>query len=142
MWVGGDGEMVWKDSDGLGKYRQGTTTKLRAYRRSGVMRMAEKVSEEDNGGRARWQICGTTGIDMTVKEMQDVNKRDVKQRRWENGLEEQRRTGKYQQETTTNLRMYRRSNTLGVRATADLHDDSVCIWILCVSYCNLNKITC
>ena len=42
---------------------------------------------------------------------------------------------------TTNLRVYCRSNNLGVRATIDLYDDLGYIRILCVSYCNLNKIT-
>ena len=50
--------------------------------------------------------------------------------------------GKYRQGTTTNLRAYRHSNKLGVRDTVDLHGDLGCIWRLCVSYCNLNKITC
>ena len=49
--------------------------------------------------------------------------------------------GKYQQGATTNLRAYRRSDNLGVGVTTDLHGDSGCIWRLCVSYCNQNKIT-
>ena len=53
MWDDGDGEMGWKNSNGLGKYQQGVTTNLRAYRRSGIMGMVEKVSGEDSGGRAR-----------------------------------------------------------------------------------------
>ena len=57
---------------------------------------------------------------------------------WNNGDE----LGKYRQETTTNLRAYRRSDKFGVGATTDLHVDSGCIWRLCVSYFNLNKITC
>ena len=48
---------------------------------------------------------------------------------------------KYQQGKTTNLRAYCRSDNLGVGATKDLHGDSGCIWRLCISYCNLNKIT-
>ena len=56
---------------------------------------------------------------------------------WNNGD----RLGKYQQGTTTNLRAYRFSNNLGVRLTTDPHIDSGCIWRLCISYCNLNKIT-
>ena len=43
MWDDGDGEMDWKDGDILGKYQQGTTTNLRAYRRSRIMGMADKV---------------------------------------------------------------------------------------------------
>ena len=35
MWDDRDGRIGWKDGDGLGKYRQGTTTNLRSYRRSG-----------------------------------------------------------------------------------------------------------
>ena len=50
--------------------------------------------------------------------------------------------GKYQQGTTTNLRAYCHSDNLDVGATADLHGDFGCIWRLCVSYCNLNKINC
>ena len=53
MWDDGDGEMGCKDSDGLRKYRQGTTANLRAYRRSGIMGMADKISGEDSGGQAR-----------------------------------------------------------------------------------------
>ena len=34
MCYDGDGEMSWKDSNELGKYQQGKTTNLRAYRRS------------------------------------------------------------------------------------------------------------
>ena len=49
----GDGEMGWKDGDGLGKYRRGTTTNLRAYCSSGIMGMADKVSGKYRGGRAR-----------------------------------------------------------------------------------------
>ena len=48
---------------------------------------------------------------------------------------------KYQQGTTNNLRAHRRSNDLCVGKTTDLHGDLGCIWRLCVSYCNLNKIT-
>ena len=41
----------------------------------------------------------------------------------------------------TKLTAYCRSNNLGMGATTDLHGDSGCIWRLCVSYFNLNKIT-
>ena len=41
--------MGWKDGDGMVKYRQVTTTNLRAYRRSGIMGIADKVSREDIG---------------------------------------------------------------------------------------------
>ena len=50
--------------------------------------------------------------------------------------------GKYSQGTTTKLRAYCRSDNLGVRAMADLHVDSGCIWRLCVSYFNINKSAC
>ena len=50
MWDNGDDKMGWKDSDGQEKYRQGTTTNLRAYCHSGITGMAEKVSGEDSGG--------------------------------------------------------------------------------------------
>ena len=49
--------------------------------------------------------------------------------------------GKYRQVTTTNLRAYCRYDKLVLGATTDLHSDLGCIWRLCVSYCNLNKIT-
>ena len=48
MWDEREGEMVWKDGGGLRKYRQGTTTNLRAYRRSGIMGMTDKVSGKDS----------------------------------------------------------------------------------------------
>ena len=77
MWDNGDGEMGWKDSDGLGKYRQGMTTNLRAYRRSGITVMEDKVNGEDSGGQVRWRRCGTTGIDKAVEEMLDGKRRYV-----------------------------------------------------------------
>ena len=42
-----------------------------------IMGMVDKVSGEDGGGRARWQRCGTTGMDTEVEEMRDGNRRDV-----------------------------------------------------------------
>ena len=57
---------------------------------------------------------------------------------WKNG----NGMGKYQQGTTTNLRAHRRSDKLGVRVKTELHGDSGCIWRLCISYRNLNKVTC
>ena len=57
---------------------------------------------------------------------------------WKNG----NRLGKYQQGTTTNLRAYYFPDKLGVGATRDLQRDLGCIWRLCVSYFNLDKITC
>ena len=59
----------------------------------------------------------------------------------EMGRKNSDKLGKYQQGTTTNLIKYRRSDNLGMMETAELHDDSGRIWRLCVSYCNLNKIT-
>ena len=50
MWDNRDGEMVCKDRGGLGKYRQVTNDNLRAYHRSGIMGMADKISGEDSDG--------------------------------------------------------------------------------------------
>ena len=105
------------------------------------MGMEDKFSGEDSGGRARCWRCGTTGMDTAAEEIRDGNRRDVGRWRWRNGLEGRQRTGKYLQGTTTNLRAYRRSDNLGVGATTDLQGNSVCIWILCISYYNINKIT-
>ena len=94
MWDDGNGEMGWKDGNKLVKYRQGMTTNLRAYRRSGIMGMADRVSSEYSNGQAWWRRCGTTGIYTAAEEMRDGNRRDVGRRRCRNGLEEWRRTGK------------------------------------------------
>ena len=56
---------------------------------------------------------------------------------WDKG----NRLGIYLQGTTNNLRAYRPSDNLVVGSTTDMHVDSGCIWIMCVSYCNLNKIS-
>ena len=93
MWYDGDGEMGCKDGDGLDKYQQGKTSNLRAYRFSGIMGMADKISGEYSGGRAQWRRCRTTGIDTAVEEMWYGNRRYVGRRIWRNGLEEWRRTG-------------------------------------------------
>ena len=87
MWDDGDGEMGWKDGDGLGKYRQGTTTNLRAYPRYGIMGMADKVSGEETVELSRWRRCGTTYMNTVAEEMRDGNRRDMGQRRWRNELE-------------------------------------------------------
>ena len=50
IWDEGDSEIGRKDCDGLGNYRQGTTTNLRAYCSSGIMGIEDKVSSEDIGG--------------------------------------------------------------------------------------------
>ena len=84
--------MHWKGGNGLVKYRQGTTSNLRSYRRYGVMGMADKVIGEDSGGRVWWLRCGTTDIDTEAKEMQDGNRRYLGRWRWRNGLEERRQT--------------------------------------------------
>ena len=39
MWDKGNGEIGWKNGDRMGKYKQGTTTKLRAYRHSANLGM-------------------------------------------------------------------------------------------------------
>ena len=59
-----------------------------------IIGMADKFSGEDRGGRAWWRRCGTTGIDTVAEEMWNGNRWDVGRRRWRNGLEGQRRTGK------------------------------------------------
>ena len=77
----------------------------------------------------RQRICDTATEDMWDDGDGEMD--------WKNGDG----LGKYQQGTTTNLRAYRCSDKLGMGATTDLHINSGCIWRLCVSYCNLNKIT-
>ena len=77
MWDNGDGEMGRKDGTVLDKYGQRMTNNLRAYCRSRIMGMADKVSGEDSGGLAWWQRCGTIWIDTAAEEMRDVNIRDV-----------------------------------------------------------------
>ena len=136
VWYNGDGEMGCKDGKKLVKYRQVNNSNLRAYRCSGIMEMADKISGEDRVGRAWWRRCRTTGMDTEVEEMRDGNIIDVGRWRWQNGLEERRRTGKYQQGTTTNLMVYRRSYNLVVGVKTDLHGYSGCIWRLCISYCS------
>ena len=71
---------------------------------------------------------------MVTKEMSDDRDGEI-------GCKNGDGMGKHRQGTTTNMRAYRISDDLGVGATTDLHGDLVCIWILCVSYCNINKIT-
>ena len=81
MWDDEDGEMGYKDGDGMGKYRQRTTAKVRAYRCSRIMGMADNFNSKDSGGRSHSMRCGTKGMDMVVEEMWDGNRRDVGQRR-------------------------------------------------------------
>ena len=80
--------MGWKDGNGLGKYRQGTTTTLRANYRSSIMGMADKVNGKDSGRRAWWQRCETKGIHIATEEMRDDNRRCVGRQRRQNGSEE------------------------------------------------------
>ena len=79
--------MGWKYCDRLVKYQQGTNTNLRAYRRSGIMGMTDKVGGEDSGVQAWWQRCGTKDMDTTAEEIRDGNRRYVGRRIWKNGLE-------------------------------------------------------
>ena len=88
IWDDGDGGMGCKDGDRLGKYQQGTTTNLRGYCRFGIMGMADKFSGEESGGRAQWRRFGITGIETAAEDTRDGNRRDVGQRRWQNGSEE------------------------------------------------------
>ena len=97
-----------------------------------------KTALEEHGGRDagqqewiwRWRRCGIARDNMWGDGDGEMG--------WKNG----NRLGKYRQGTTTNLKEYRRSDNLGVRATTDLHGNLGYIWRLCVSYCNLNKTTC
>ena len=94
MWDKGDGEMGCMDGDGLEKYQQGMTANPRAYYRSVIMGVAEKIRGEDSSGRAQWKRFGKTGMDTAAADMQDGNRRDVGRRKWQNGLEERQRTAK------------------------------------------------
>ena len=76
----------------------------------------------------RWRRCGTA-----KEEIWDDG--DGKMG-WKDGYV----LRKYLQVTTTNLRVYRCSDNLGLGATTDLHGSLGCIWRLCISYCNLNKL--
>ena len=97
-----------------------------------------KTAADDHGGvdagqqvlMWRQRRCGTETEEMCDNRDGEMGWKDG------NGL------GKYLQGTTTNLRAYRCSNNLGGVLTTDLHGCLGCIWRLCVSYCNLNKITC
>ena len=94
------------------------------------------AADEHSGGDAgqqgwirRQRQCVTATDDMW-------DDRDV-----EMGCKDGDGLGKYQQGTTANLSAYPCSNNLGVGATTDIHSNLGCIWRLCVSYYNLNKIT-
>ena len=93
MWDDNDGKMGCKDGDVLGKYQQGITANLRAYRCSGIIVIVHNISGEDSFGRAWWRRCGKTRMDTTVEEMRYGNRRDVGRLIWQNRLKEQQRTG-------------------------------------------------
>ena len=106
--------------------------------------MAEKISGEDSGGRARWRRCGTTGMYTAAEEMrgrQHMIYGTMEMAKWvgrtANGLR------KYRQGTTTEPRgvIVRSDNSGAGATTTDLRIDSICVWRPCVSYHNLNKIT-
>ena len=69
--------MGWKDGNGLGKYRQVTTSNLRAYCRSGIMGMVDKISGEDSDVQALWRRCRTTDMDTVMEKMWGGNRIDV-----------------------------------------------------------------
>ena len=56
MWDNGDGEMGWKDGYGLGKYKQGMTTNLRAYRCSNNLGMGATTDLHGDLG-CIWRLC-------------------------------------------------------------------------------------
>ena len=58
MWDGGDGKMDWKNGDGLGKYQQGTTNNLRAYRRSDNLGVGATTDLHGNLG-CIWRLCAS-----------------------------------------------------------------------------------
>ena len=96
----------------------------------------KKAAYDRGGGDAgqkgwirRQRRCGTA-----TEEMWDNGDGEM-------GWKEGGGLGKYRQGANTNLRAYRRSDNLGVGAMMDLHGVLGCIWRLCVSYCNINKIT-
>ena len=56
MWDDGDGEIGWKNGNRLGKYRQGTTTNLKAYRRSGNLGVGATTDLRIDLGYI-WRLC-------------------------------------------------------------------------------------
>ena len=56
MWDDGDGGMGCKDGDRLGKYRQGTTTNLRAYRCFDNLGMGATTDLHGDLG-CIWRLC-------------------------------------------------------------------------------------
>ena len=56
MWDDGDCKMGWKDGNGLGKYQQGTTTNMRAYRRSNNLGVGATTDLHGDLG-CIWRLC-------------------------------------------------------------------------------------
>ena len=127
-----------------------------------MIRTATEIREDDNGGAVEMRDNGDgrqgqrrrqrrTSMVAEMRENRDGyggrgDARTAIKEMWDDrdgemGWNNGDRLGKYQQGKTTKLRAYRHSNNLGVRATTDLNVDLGRIWRLCVSYCNINKIT-
>ena len=56
MWDVGDGEMDWKNGNGLGKYRQVMTTNLRAYCLSNNLGVGATTDLHGDSG-CIWRLC-------------------------------------------------------------------------------------
>ena len=56
MWDDGYGEMGWKNGNRIGKYRQGTTTNLRAYLRSNKLGVGTTTDLHGDLG-CIWGLC-------------------------------------------------------------------------------------
>ena len=56
MWDDGYGEMGWNNGNGLGKYLQGTTTNLRAYRHSDNLGVGATMDLHVYSGFI-WRLC-------------------------------------------------------------------------------------
>ena len=56
MWDDGDDEMGWKDGEGLGKYRKGTTTNVRVYCSSYNLGVRATTDLHGNLG-CIWRLC-------------------------------------------------------------------------------------
>ena len=57
-------------SDGrYGPQQRGGRITMEARWRLRIIDMVDKVSGEENGIQARWQICGTTGMDTAAEKM-------------------------------------------------------------------------
>ena len=92
---------------------------MEARQRCRIMGMADRVNSDDSGRKSWWRRCGTTDMDTAAEEMRDCNRRDVGRRRWRNGLEGRRLTGKistgenYQPKGVSSLRQIRRGGNNG-----------------------------